>query len=44
MSAEAKGAAGEGIRALREDMARLRNVLAQFQPNFGEKLFYAVGE
>ncbi len=33
MSTVAKGAAGEGIRILREDMARLRNVLAQFRKN-----------
>ena len=33
MSAEAKGATGEGIGASREEMARLRNVLAQFRKN-----------
>jgi hypothetical protein len=33
MSAVAKGVSGEGIRILREDMARRRNVLAQFRKN-----------
>jgi hypothetical protein len=37
MSAVAKRAAGEGIRELREDMARLRNVLAQFRKNIEAK-------
>jgi hypothetical protein len=37
MLAVAKRATGESIRTLREDMARLRNVLAQFRQNIEAK-------